>query len=99
MRKTVTVLFFDGGRRTTTAIYCNTRVLSQPGMAPWLELNWIFVIITVSSRLATIRPRLMEKKTSAGDNGGYHATTASSESQQRLLPDTNVYSGSRVLWR
>lgn len=38
-------------------------------MGPWVELSWMFVIITVSSRLATIRARLMEKKTSAGDNG------------------------------
>ena len=74
LRKTVTVLFFfDGGRHTTTATYCNIRVLSQSGMAPWLELNWIFVINTVSSRLTTIRARLTEKKTSAGDNGGGHA--------------------------
>lgn len=74
LRKTVTVLFFDGGRPTRTAMYFSTRMLTQSGMALWLKLNWIWVIKTVSSRLATIRARLTEKKTSAGHKGGHHVT-------------------------
>lgn len=70
LRKTVIRLFFFfGGRQTTTARYRNTRTLSQLGTELyWLELNWIFVINTVSNRLATIRARLIEKKMSAGNN-------------------------------
>lgn len=70
LRKTVILLFFFfGGRQTTTARYRNTRTLSQLGTELyWLELDWIFVIITVSNRLVTIRARLIEKKTSAGNN-------------------------------
>lgn len=42
LRKTVTVLFFfNGGRQTKMATYCSTTVLSQSGMSPWEELNWI----------------------------------------------------------
>lgn len=68
LRKTVTLLlFFFGGRQTMTAMYCSTSTLSQWGTTLYsLELNWMLVMNTVSSRLATIRARLTEKKTSAG---------------------------------
>lgn len=94
----MTALFLgNAGRHTATAKYCNTRVLSQLGMAPRVEVNWIFVIKMVSSRLATIRARLTEKKTPAGDNGGHQEATEQQRPQQRLLPEDGCLGAAQQL--
>lgn len=72
--KKMTSLLFFLYRQTRRARTCKTMTLSQCGTGgKFLELCRMLVMMMVSSRLATIRVKLMEKNTSGGESKMKHS--------------------------